>query len=321
MAIFLSSFPTSNGFAKVLTGLDLDPSATSALKRAGGDMNQAQALLFQEKMMELQTEEPDLFAALVEKQKQQRQSGQELEGEVHEKLVELSWDVVGSFISSESGQGLDEGIDVKCKAVAAACVSEENNQMISCGVLDVGCGDGAFLPYLTAKGADEGRYVGLDLSSTMIDKAKAKLKVAKAKQRKKQARKPQKTVSGSTGKKAGSPSFLQGNFLTHSRCKAPNSFDTVLFNGVIQFFSESMRGKIFEQARSLLKPGGRIVISHVQGGDFVQEERNGNAAMCLSIMPSVQDLIAEAKAVGGLQVLPVEEASLGSFYLVVLEAI
>lgn len=303
-----------DGFAKAVKGslglgLGLDPKAQSALKRANGDINIAQKILFQEKLEKLSTEDPVFFEDLVEKKKQQAQLGVELEGDVHEKLVELSWDVIADFITESSSDSLEEDIKMKCRSIASACIPADKNGG-TCAVLDVGCGDGALLPYLMAAGADQGRYVGLDLSPAMIEKAKAKLKYKKGKS---------KTVS--KGKKEKPPSFLQGNFLTHPRCLPPTKFDIVMLNGVMQFFSTAMHREVLSKARSLLKPGGRILISHVNGGDFVKEEKVGNPATVLSVMPTVTELIALCNEVEGLKMMPdLDEAGLGDFYLVSLEA-
>ena len=209
--LLLQLAPRTDGFAAKATrgnsDLGLDPKAQKALKRANGDVNTAQAILFQEKLEELQSDNPTLFETLVEKKQLQAQLGQDLEGDVHEKLVEISWDVIGSFIT-EGSHEIEEALKEKCRSIASACIASPE-KIGTCAVLDVGCGDGALLPYLREAGAEQGRYVGLDLSSTMIEKAKTKLNYEKIKSK-------GKTMS--KGKKEKPPSFLQGNFLTHPRC-------------------------------------------------------------------------------------------------------
>ena len=96
------------------------------------------------------------------------------------------------------------------------------------------------LSYLRELGIDESRYVGIDLSSTMIAKAKSRLQYEKSKTKR----------VNNTGRKEKDPTFIQGNFLTHSRCKPPSKFAAILFNGVFQFFAaEKQWNQVLEQAR------------------------------------------------------------------------
>lgn len=95
--------------------------------------------------------------------------------------------------------------------------------------------------YLRVRGIDENRYVGIDLSSTMITKAKSRLQYEKSKRINK------------TGRKEKDPTFIQGNFLSNYRCQPPTKYSSILFNGVFQFFAaENQWNQVLEQARYYL---------------------------------------------------------------------
>ena len=92
--------------------------------------------MFEEKVNALKIAEPEVFASLIEQRKQQQADGNGMECKVHSRLVEITWDVIGSFLSMEP---IDENIAVKCQKIAEACFPLNFD---NCAVLDVGCGDG-----------------------------------------------------------------------------------------------------------------------------------------------------------------------------------
>ena len=93
--------------------------------------------MFEEKVNALKIAEPEVFASLIEQRKQQQSDvNMIMESKVHSRLVEITWDVIGSFLSMEP---IDENIAVKCQKIAEACVPPNFD---NCAVLDVGCGDG-----------------------------------------------------------------------------------------------------------------------------------------------------------------------------------
>lgn len=65
--------------------------------------------------------------------------------------------------------------------------------------------------------------------------------------------------------------------------------------------------------------GSRVIISHVNGADFVKLEKAKNSATCLSIMPTVEELNKICDTLKFRLLLSAE--NLDDFYLVVLEAI
>ena len=117
------------------------PQAIQALQRAGGDITYAQAILFEKKMLALRASNPELFTSMIE---QRSSTSMQLEMNVHSKLVEVSWDVVGSFLSM---QPLNPAIADKCQMIATACIAPEIKEE-TCAVLDVGCGDGVSIEFI-----------------------------------------------------------------------------------------------------------------------------------------------------------------------------
>ena len=71
----------------------LDRDAQSLLDRANGDLDAAQGMMFQDGIAALQAADPALYAKMAA-----QQGGGALSADVHEKLVELTWDTVAAYI-------------------------------------------------------------------------------------------------------------------------------------------------------------------------------------------------------------------------------
>ena len=306
----------------------LDSEAEALLRQAGGDMNTAQAIHFQQSVMSLRTDSPELFAAI----EAQQQTPRAVRADVQEKLIELTWDTVAAFIPD--GAAVDAELRRKLGAIAAATcattattaplfaadaaaksglgesglgersagarsVGASGGSNRRCAVLDVGCGDGTALPFLLQAGADRDTYVGIDLSSRMISCAR---------------------------RKAPGVQFEKGAFGASALAKPPARYDAVLFNGALQFFDD--QAAALKQAAEITHAnGGRVVVAHVNGGGFVRDEAAGNPMTVPSTMPSVACLEDMADALGMRLRLPTAagndleaaEKGLDEFYLAVLE--
>ena len=283
---------------KSLTKFEADEAATF-LEEANGNLDMAQALHFQRSIDSLQQTDQSMYAELQELSRQQQQQSAANKNDpvvpsaAREKLVELTWDSVASFMKSEATGKKPTGasatrsktpgggspvLQEKLRRIARACLQKESSTF---SVLDVGCGDGAIVPYLEDIGAT--RYVGIDLSSCMIQRAR-------------------RLWGEGVEETSMSRSFLQGSFLASSSddqvanaVANMGSFDTILFNGSLQFFDDYER--VLRCAASLLKSSGqfeekvgRVVISHANGAAFVQDEHRGSPLIAISTMPSVADL-------------------------------
>jgi len=226
--------------------------AAKCLKEAKGSLEVAQGLYFQSKLRSLKETNPDLWMTL-EAQMTALSNKDESARLAHEKLVEYTWDTIAAYLplTSPSNYAVDSAVSSKLELIAQAASSFKPNA----SVMDVGCGNGAIVPYLKRAGADLKSYLGMDLSSEMIDAARV-------------------AHPGSN--------FERNNFLT---CAPGKSFDTILFNGVVQFFPSIPDA--LRRAALFLKPGGRIVIAHVNGAKFVRGEKRGNPVTVLTDMPEV----------------------------------
>lgn len=180
----------------------------------------------------------------------------------HETRVATTWDTVALFLPQDYKRTrgkVEPYVERRLKFIAYACQGDKDDYSL----LDVGCGDGALVPYL----GNECEYSGLDLSSEMIDLAKQ--------QHPKQ-------------------SFSVGSFpqdVPHGEL-----YDTILFNGSLQFFKDTRQTLV--DAAAMLKPQGRIVLSHVNGGKFVKEECMSNPFVAVRNMPNNISLISMAEMMG-----------------------
>jgi len=276
----------SGGFGKKASSKH-GQAASQMLKRAGGDIGSAHALMFQQNIEKLKTTQPEAYKQIQEQMQATRNDPNATPTpEVHERLVEATWDTIASFlpVSSKHDDVLNVSIAGKMEKIATACLHETNAK-----ILDVGCGDAAILKFLKSVGGSEKQYTGIDLSGVMIEAAQSRFRKA---------------------------SFAKANFLHWSPDTDP-AYDTVLFNGSLQFFADAMAA--LRAAASLLGPRGRIVIAHAHGAEFVRDERTNNPVTVAATMPSAEWLHDAAHALG-LTVVPAEaDLDLDAFYLVVLQ--
>ena len=277
----------------------LDKEARSILDASDGNLDRAHALLFNERIQQLKTTSPATFEAM--KAASSRAGGSEagLDSEVHDKLVELTWDTVATYLPMADGKATGL-VKRKLQSIAAACSRGGGGRRI----LDVGCGDGAILPFLDKEDGGALEYLGIDLSPRMLDAARLK-HVKKA-------------------KKKGARDFELGSFMTHERCSAGADFDCVLFNGSFQFFPDA--AATLERAKAALAAGGRIVLAHANGAAFVRQEHRDSPNVVVRDMPTSEELERLAADLG-MRVL--DPAGMGcedllsmnpdDFYLVGLE--
>ena len=172
-------------------------------------------------------------------------------------------------------------------------------------MLDVGCGNGLLQPFLTACGAPPAAYLGIDLSSRMVQVAEA--------------------THGESGATFEAVSF-DAVAAEAGEPPAGRRFDAIVFNGSLQFFADQTAA--LAKAAGLLAPGpsSRIVLSHLSGAAFVRKEAEENPNTVRSVMPELTQLEASAAGLGLQVVIPsfygteVESISEGleDFYLVML---
>jgi hypothetical protein len=95
-------------------------------------------------------------------------------------------------------------------------------------------------------------------------------------------------------------------------------FDTILFNGSLQFFDDTF-ATLAAAVERVPDQGGRIVVSHVQGAAFVRHECRTNPSVAVKYLPTQEQLQQWQRDLG---VRLLEDAKDDDdFYLVVLEKV
>jgi SAM-dependent methyltransferase len=290
----------SSGFSRASKKLKpiLNQDAEKYLKDANGVLQVAQARFFNENLRSLHATNPELYSRIERHHELMGEGSIDLAG--HQKLVEVTWDTMAAYLpvlSNDADTSATAKVEKRLKMIAkAVCGTVKRSPgMPSPSILDVGCGDGALLPYLIKAGASNSGYIGIDLSRLMVDAAR----------------------SAHPGGR-----FQQDGFLDSPHSTPPAAYDAVLFNGSLQFFPDVSAA--LRRAVLCLRPGGRVVFAHVNGAAFVTEERRGNPATVVSSMPSLEELALLASELGA-RVIPPEQlgwrdpAGLDTFYLAALD--
>jgi SAM-dependent methyltransferase len=288
----VAGFSRSTKNRKIST---LESNAEKILREANGVIEIAQARFFQSQIESLRTSDPEMYTKIEHHNELMKQGRIEYIG--HQKLVEMTWDTMAAYLPV-LGQNMEVStsskVEKKMKLIAkAACTRKASETRI----LDVGCGDGAIFPFLIKAGASKAGYLGLDISSKMVEAARS---------------------AHPDGR------FEHGGFLDSllTSSSAPPGYDTVLFNGALQFFSDTPAA--LRRATGCLRPGGRILLAHANGAGFVAAERRGSPATVVADMPTLPELEGLARDLGATVVPPdqlgwKDPAGLDAFYLAGLD--
>eukprot|EP00960_Hanusia_phi_P031776 749481-Hanusia_phi.AAC.10 len=259
-----SKVKTSSGFGKSASSsrafgskkqvLQSDDLAQRLLYESSGNVAQAQSKFFNQKIVEMRSCEPELYSEMqtIASNPSMENAGSEASARLRQHLVEITWDTVAAFLPEQGTVPIDSLLQKKMIAIARACIHKPG-----CTLLDVGCGAGSILKFLELCEHKAGDYHGIDVSGNMIQRA--------------QAQHPDAL-------------FEKTNFLDLPVDAGCKMYDTILFNGSIQFFVN--QEEIIKRAKSLLNPAGRIVITHANGEEFVRQEKAGNRFIVPSLLPS-----------------------------------
>ena len=254
------------------TNIQLSKEAKKLLKKHGNNVDAASSDYFQSQMGSIQAGSVD---------------------EIHEARVTATWDTIAMFLPQDYARSkgkVEVLVERRLKHVVTAC---QGDQAID--ILDVGCGDGAIVPYLPRMC----NYNGMDLSTEMIGMG-------------------QQRYPGSK--------FWVGSF---PRNVTPGvTYDAILFNGSLQFFRDTRQ--TLQDVANLLKPGGRIVLSHINGGKFVTDECKKNPMLAVRNMPNNVNINTMATILGlkvidkaqifeGLEFDTGLDGNNDDFYLVILQ--
>jgi len=302
--------------------------AKELLKQFNGDLNQAQSAFFKKRLEEeesIQLQSSSSTATVTETDDwdpvYSNKNTPEQKRALHNAKVTAAWDSIALFLPIDyatqavnnnqknqkkgavGGRFLDNVVRRRLGMIAQACIpssSTMTENLSNFRILDVGCGDGAIVPFLddqylaiakevskkqkkkepkvsgeetgnqkkkkkvyTKVHVDPTYYHGIDLSPVMIDMAK-------------------QTYSTHCFQVKDFQSVAAGD-------DEVSHYNTILFNGSIQFFPDLL--ETLNHAAALISTGGRIVLSHVQGGSFVKDEvrKNPMAGAC-TFMPQEDEL-------------------------------
>ncbi len=172
-------------------------------------------------------------------------------------LLQATWDTVALFLPYDYARNkgkVEPRVARRIGHIAAASrpTTEEGGPI---AVLDVGCGDGAIIDYLNDSG--ECSYQGIDVSSEMIELGR---------------------------KRHPKQDFIVGSF--PEDVSDDEKFDTIIFNGSLQFFKDTRQALIDASEKLKPVPGSRIVMSHVNGAKFVREECQTSMGVAVRKMPN-----------------------------------
>jgi demethylmenaquinone methyltransferase/2-methoxy-6-polyprenyl-1,4-benzoquinol methylase len=134
-------------------------------------------------------------------------------------------------------------------------------------VLDVGCGTGVLEPYLAPALGPEGRILAIDLSRKMLAQAR---------------------------EKRGFPTveYREASFLA---LEPEAAFDLVVVYSAFPHFLD--RKAFFEKSVSVLAPGGRLAIAHIESRASINAMHGAGSIPSLDL-PPVGELAALAVAAG-----------------------
>jgi ubiquinone/menaquinone biosynthesis C-methylase UbiE len=151
-------------------------------------------------------------------------------------------------------------------------------------ILDVGCGTGVLEPFLSAAVGPEGRVLAVDLSPRMIAHAREK--------------------GGSLNVEYRVADFLS--------LEPESAFDLAVVYSAFPHFLD--REAFFKKAASLLAPGGRLAIAHIESRASINAMHGSGGIPSLDL-PPVEELAALAFSAG---LKPIKSRD-DEFYLLVAE--
>ena len=142
----------------------------------------------------------------------------------------------------------------RIRHIVSACQSARTDGE-PVAILDVGCGDGAIIDYVNESGTYS--YQGIDVSSEMIELGK---------------------------KRHPTHDLTVGSF--PDSVPEDEQFDTILFNGSLQFFKDTWQTLVDASEKLKMVPGSRIVLSHVNNAKFVKGECRSSMGVAVRNMPN-----------------------------------
>lgn len=245
----------------------LEADAKALLEEQGGDIEKARMSYIGYMLAYIKDEMPELYEQIKINPKG---------AEPHAALVEVTWDAIAAYMPvTHNPRPLPEA--ARRLTAIARCSLPAGGPPTDTKVLDVGCGNGLLYPFLSESRLPSSNYRGIDLSSRMIALAEH--------------------AHGGMGAVFEDSSFA-------AECERGNKYDSIIFNGVLQFFDD--QPATLKAAAALLSDAedARIVVSHLSGASFVRRELDDNPTTVLNTMPSLQMMEDIAASLGMQVVIP-----------------
>lgn len=188
-----------------------------------------------------------------------------VENDLHNIFQKITWDASADAKAANAAVGkmpahIEERVDKACQVVADAVKIKGRKEG---RLLDVGTGHGALIPNLVKAGLYANQITGIDLSTEMIRNAK-------------------ETYRG--------VEFIAMDFLQFN---PDDGYDGILFCSSLHDLPD-MKVSL-AKAASLLKPEGKLVILHAQGGTHVVGQVKANPVMVKRKLPTAEELEEIAK--------------------------
>lgn len=195
------------------------------------------------------------------------------ENDLHNVYQRFTWDASADAKATKAdmvGNKMKAEFQERITKACAIAVEATQSEGALGKVLDIGCGHGAIVPTLVDAGlAEPDMFVGIDLSSEMVDQAVKRYGSAR---------------NGRTGK---GRVFVADDFLTYD-FGGDGVFDSVIFCSALHDLPD-MEASI-EKASSLLRAkGGKIVVVHAQGAQHVLGQNNANPVMVKRGLPTTKE--------------------------------
>lgn len=190
--------------------------------------------------------------------------------DMHNFYQRTTWDASADAKSARAAmfnmnKDLEKRVDRACSFVSEAV----KNAGASGRALDVGCGPGVLVPHLIKAGLTAKQITGTDLSPEMIRNAQLQHRGI---------------------------NFIASDFIKVFDDK--DGFDGIIFCSALHDMPD--QALALQKARTLLRPGGNIVILHAQGADHVLGQVKANPVMVKKGLPNSEELNAMNL---GLQIL------------------
>lgn len=181
---------------------------------------------------------------------------------MHNFYQRTTWDASADAKSARAvmfnmNKDMEKRVDKACSFVVEAVKTAG----ASGRVLDVGCGPGVLVPYLTKAGLLPKQITGTDLSPEMIRNAQEQHRGVE---------------------------FVASDFLKVFQDE--DGFDGIILCSALHDMPDPLAA--LQKAKSLLRPGGKLVILHAQGAAHVLGQVKANPVMVKRGLPSGDELNA-----------------------------